>query len=257
MANAPDDPFGDTLGIAGQIPTVPGNSEQLPDTLSVGMKATGTDIALMGARRVEVKRRTDLVLSRLKAIAHRGWFYEWEVNTKGGGKSVVRGISIKGAMAVMREWGNCSIVTTDVKETPTHWYITATFLDLETGTALSRTWPQSKTQNVGAGMDKERAMTMRFAIGESKYHRSLVQHLLEDVCDTAVDYAMSGLLEWVKDNHDKAVNWIKGALQQLGVEQTHVEQEFASPLDKMKPEFLQRIFTRCRTCIEDCKDSLP
>lgn len=230
-----------------------GNGGLVPD-MALGTRATGSGVTIMGARKVEVARRRSDVMAQLKEEANPRWIYSWEVKLKSGGKSVVEGISIKGAMAVMRAYGNCAVVTEDIKETATHLFIKGAFIDVERGFAVSRTWMQSKSQNVGGGIDAERAMMIRFAIGESKAHRSAVEHALEDYCDDAKRMAKSGLIARVENNRDDALAWVRDGLAKLKVDPAIVEAEFGHKLDKMPAEAVARIYTRINTCLDGYAD---
>ena len=109
------------------------------------------------------------------AIAGDEFFYAWTVKGKDGNK-LVEGLSIQAALAAARNWGNCA-VPLEVNETEDAYIFTATFLDMETGFNLQRTFRQRKTVNIGM-KDRERAEDITFQIGQSKAIRNVILNAL-------------------------------------------------------------------------------
>lgn len=109
------------------------------------------------------------------AIAGDEFYYSWSVKGKRG-SSLVEGLSVHAALAAVRNWGN-SAVTCDVREVGDHFIFTATFLDMETGFNLQRTFRQRKSQDTGM-KDKERAEDIIYQIGQSKALRNVILNAL-------------------------------------------------------------------------------
>jgi hypothetical protein len=104
------------------------------------------------------------------AIAGEEFYYSWTVKSKKG-PVLVEGLSVGGALAAARNWGNCALPCS-VEETKTHYVFTATFLDLETGFNMQRVFKQRKEQNIGM-KDEARAEDITFQIGQSKALRNV------------------------------------------------------------------------------------
>ena len=104
------------------------------------------------------------------AIAGEEFYYSWTVKAKDGPK-LVEGLSVGGALAASRNWGNCAIPC-KVDETDTHYIFTASFIDFETGFNLQRVFKQRKEQNIGM-RDTARADDITFQIGQSKAIRNV------------------------------------------------------------------------------------
>lgn len=109
------------------------------------------------------------------AIAGDEFFYAWTVKTKEGPK-LVEGLSIQAALAAARNWGNCAIPC-HYEESVNSYTFIATFLDMETGFNLQRTYKQRKKPNIGM-KDPERAEDIVFQIGQSKAIRNVILNAL-------------------------------------------------------------------------------
>lgn len=109
------------------------------------------------------------------AIAGDEFYYAWTVKSKDGPK-LVEGLSIQAALAAARNWGNCAIPC-HYEESSNSYTFTATFLDMETGFNLQRTYKQRKSPNIGM-KDVERAEDIVFQIGQSKAIRNVILNAL-------------------------------------------------------------------------------
>lgn len=105
------------------------------------------------------------------AIAGEEFFYSWTVKSKQGPK-LVEGLSIGGAVAAARNWGNCALPC-KVEEEANHYVFTASFVDFETGFNMQRVFKQRKEQNIGM-KDTARAEDITFQIGQSKALRNVI-----------------------------------------------------------------------------------
>ena len=72
------------------------------------------------------------------SIAGDEFYYSW---SQGG--STIEGLTVGAAMAIARNMGNCAVPVT-VEETKDTYIFTATFIDLETGFNLQRSFRQNK-----------------------------------------------------------------------------------------------------------------
>lgn len=130
------------------------------------------------ALRVQVPRDLDLLTKDvLKEAAYMGedFFYAWEVKDKMSptGKSLIKGMSIDGAMMILRNWGNDACPCKIIEDTPTHWTFEATFIDYEKGFAISRPYRQRKSEKHGR-FDDDRALDIALQIGVSKAQRNAI-----------------------------------------------------------------------------------
>ena len=124
------------------------------------------------------RRRFDVIKACEEEAVIGGdeFFYSWTVTTKEGKKELIEGLSIKAALAAARNWGNCGIPCS-VEENIDTYIFTATFVDLETGFNLQRTFRQKKTLNIGKKYN-ERAEDIVFQIGQSKAIRNVILNAL-------------------------------------------------------------------------------
>lgn len=162
------------------------------------------------AQVVQNPRRIPAVVGKLREMAMVGserFYYRWEVKNNDGTKKPVEGLSIKGANSLAMIYGNCSI-DVDGRETETHYYIKATFIDLETGANMTREFRQRKTMNLGKRMDKDRAEDIAFQIGQSKAIRNVITNALDPFAAEMLEFAQKGVLARINANPEKALAWI-------------------------------------------------
>lgn len=156
-------------------------------------------------------------------------FYSWRVKDKGTGRaSIIEGASIKLAMMVARNWGNCAVDALPVQAVDGAWIFTAAFIDLETGFTLTRQFRQSMDSVVHGNLDAERKADIRFQIGQSKAARNVIANALPaGLIDRAMAEAKKGVREQVeafiaKDGIATARELMLKALKKQGVLQDQV-----------------------------------
>jgi len=143
---------------------------------------------------VQQPRKLELIQQRViqeAALLGGDFEYGWEVKDRNapGGKSYIQGVSIDGAMILVRNWGNCVCEVAIDEDAPAHWIIRATFIDLETGYSYPRLFRQRKTQSTGK-MDADRSLDIAFQIGQSKAQRNAVVKAMPTwLVNAAVDAA--------------------------------------------------------------------
>lgn len=130
-------------------------------------------------------------------IAGDEFYYSWTIKTKQGPR-LVEGLSVQGALASARNWGNCA-VPVDVEETEDAYIFTASFLDMETGFNLQRSFRQRKEQNIGSKYDDARAEDIVFQIGQSKAIRNVILNALPS-------WLISKVLAKAKENIIEKIN---------------------------------------------------
>jgi len=171
-----------------------------------GMVAEGTQLiserSLFGdvitAQPTKVPRDEAKILRRIDvmaAAAGEAWFYRFPVKDKGRTK-YIEGISIDGADAVSRYYGNCRIDCAVVDTGPAR-IIYGRFIDLETGYTLIRPFLQSKQGSRLGGEDDDRRLSIALGIGTSKSQRNVIDHALRDFTTRAFEQAKKNLVERV------------------------------------------------------------
>lgn len=160
------------------------------------------------------------------AICGEDCFYSWQVtNKKTGKKDLIEGVSINGAQIIARNFGNCSVEMGPLQELNEAWVFTATFIDQETGYALSRQYRQAKNKQLGGRMDEdaERAADLKFQIGQSKAIRNVIldatpPYLQQRVMENAKRKTREGIEKSIAEHGLEAVQKIAFAkLEKLGV----------------------------------------
>lgn len=152
---------------------------QLDETAGMSAGMVRTAVAYTTAVRVQVPRALGRVeRATLEEAARMGedWFYSWQVRDKHSptGFGTVEGTSVDGAMVLLRNFSNVACPVRVADENVTHWYLEATFIDLESGQTLQRLFRQRKSQGRGDGLEAERQQDIAFQIGQSKAQRNVI-----------------------------------------------------------------------------------
>lgn len=183
------------------------------------------------AQLVQHPRRIPAVVGKLREMAMVGserFYYRWDVKNADGTKKPVEGLSIKGANSLAMIYGNCS-VDVDGRETETHYYIKATFIDLESGANMTREFRQRKSMNLGKRMDKDRAEDIAFQIGQSKAIRNVITNALDPFAAEMLEFAQKGVLARIDKNPEKAMAWILETASSHNVSLARLELYVARP----------------------------
>ena len=217
-------PFGSTGNFGGLATT--GQDGSYPAGMPVGKELDRAQSLIATAARVAIKRNVPAIIQECRDIAAQkgdAVFYRWEVKTKSGGKEIIEGCSIVGAMLAASTYGNCKVGAQIASETATHWVFQAVFIDAEKGFTIERTFQQRKGQNIGGKMDADRGMDIVYQIGQSKAIRNVVVAALGHITDEIVDAAKQGLIQRISKAPDKAKAWLVGQFQMLDWPLAHVE----------------------------------
>jgi hypothetical protein len=190
--------------------------DSTPDASPDGIIGTGralqrvqsgytTAIAVQRPRTIEKLQKDVLKEAELAADS---FFYSWTTKNKDGSRGLVEGISIEGALILVRNWGNCA---TDVwldEDGPMHWVIGAAFIDHETGYTGKRLFRQRKAQNLGK-YDVDRAQDIVFQIGQSKAIRNVVLNSMPGYLkDRAIEKAKEAAESSIKDLPKFIADWV-------------------------------------------------
>lgn len=141
--------------------------------LQMGVMKSGTKYATA----MQVIRRRDLIrdvvprCEQEAAIAGEDFYYSWAQ----GGK-IVEGLTVGASLAIARNMGN-NAVDVEVTESPSAYYFSAVYIDLETGFNLRRVFRQNKqSPKTKEGKDVysgDRGQDIIFQIGQSKAIRNV------------------------------------------------------------------------------------
>jgi len=169
------------------------------------------------------------------SIAGDDFYYSWKQ-----GKEIIEGVTIGGALAIARNWGN-SAVDVKIEETPTSFIFHGAFIDLETGFNLVRPFRQNKISPKKKIIDKstgetimvdtytgERGMDVIFQTGASKAMRNAILNAVPK-------WLSSKVLAKAKENIfakiekmgiEKAIALVTKKLTALGIPIETVEKDY-------------------------------
>lgn len=194
------------------------------------------------ALKVQKERSIDIVLKKTldeAARAGEGFFYAWTVKDKHSstGESIIEGIGIKGSMILVRNWGNCTVTVDVVSETPSHWTLSAGFVDFETGFNIDRLFRQRKGQD-GGKYDAERKLDINFQIGQSKAVRNIVVNALPSwIQDMSLETAKEASAGKYKEVGTHVVKFLR-RFAELGVTKAQLELKVGLPTEQWEPRDL-------------------
>lgn len=204
------------------------------------------------AQKIAVPRDEGKIREIIKGLAARnGHRYIYRIpfkNNRTGETQIVQGPTIKLANTIARYYGN-ALVQVRSYDSGSHWVFVARMTDLESGSSMERAFQQRKGQNTGM-KDRARAEDIIFQIGQSKAIRNVVVNFLQDLVDFALDECENEVYNRAKANPEKAMEFIRGACAELGVELRLVERMRGRKLDRMKPGDLAQTYMEL-TAIRD------
>lgn len=196
------------------------------------MPAVAMDRAF-GAQRVAVYRDETRVMEKLRVLAAMmgdDAYYRFPVKTRGGGTDYIEGISIKGAMAVARHYGNIDVDCRAV-DVGDGWLYHARLTDYETGFTLTRPFQQRKSQKT-MGNDAERQQDIAFQIGASKAIRNVVANALREFCDFFFEEAKNSIVEKIGRALPQSRSKTAGMLNERNIDVKRAERVVGRALDE-------------------------
>lgn len=214
-----------------------GGAPMMPPAGQTGMQIK---TQYMTAVRVQVPRDLDTVRKNvLKEAAFEGesFFYQWTVKSKQPDGSyrddIIEGMSIDGAMIVVRNWGNCALEISD-QEGVNYFKFLSTFVDAESGFTLQRLFRQRKSEKHGK-FDAERALDIAYQIGQSKAQRNVIDKaapswLIRDAMAAAKEAAAK-----LYEDPKKARALLDEALKYFELKAEEIEKKVGKPLAEFKP----------------------
>lgn len=208
--------------------------------------------SLVTAQRVAVPRNEKKILALLReqaAVNGDNYYYEWETKNRDGTKGLVTGITIKGAMVVVRLFGNCAVDVRAVPFSETHDMFYARFADLETGFSTVRAFKQRRSQNIGM-KDKERGEDIIFQIGQSKAIRNVINNALQDFCGDVVEKSRNALIERMEEDGkfaDKVVAKLKALMEKHAVSDKMAETYIGRPLNEWLNRHIAKMYVAMKS----------
>ncbi|MBN1253961.1 MAG: hypothetical protein JXA50_01635 [Deltaproteobacteria bacterium] len=142
-------------------------------------------------------------------IAGELFYYQWNVTAKKGKKHLVDGVSINGAMAIARNFGNCAVPVSADTQLDGSVLFKAAFVDLETGFTVARNFRAHFIEPPGKFADdpgqKARWFDMQFQKAQSQAQRNVI---------------LKGVPFWLVDMVKKtAKNSVYEQIKKMGVDQ--------------------------------------
>lgn len=205
------------------------------ETLEQVKTAYHTAVRVQVARDLEKIQKT---VEQEMALAGSEAFYYWTVKqtNKETGKverKPVTGMSIDGAMILVRNWGNCAVELSIDSEDPSGWTFLASFIDLQTGFTLQRLYRQRKSERHGK-YENDRATDIAFQIGQSKAARNVVDKAMPVWLVRTVDKARESAASKYADLKKFVPAFVrKFAL--LGVTQAQLEAKVGKGINEWTP----------------------
>lgn len=165
-------------------------------------------------------------------------YYSWTTRNKDGSRGVVEGPSIKLAMSIAREWGNCSTYAVLEADEGAHWRFAGHFVDLERGFVSTRTFRQRKPAGGMGKMDAERTEDIAYQVGQSKAIRNaIVNGIPEGLIAQAIQHA-KGLTgkRLTSGGAAQSLERTLAAFAKLGVSRAQLEARCDAPAAKWTAE---------------------
>lgn len=246
---------GMNMGVSQVAPREGNPAEEAMAALHGAKGMTQTRTQYQTAIAVHVPRVLDTVKRRVieeAMYAGEDFFYAWTQKDKNSstGQGLIEGTSIEGAMILIRNWGNAVCEPDIVDETPTHWMLRATFIDLETGFSGGRLFRQRKNQKSAAKMDDERGLDIAFQVGQSKAIRNaIVRAVPKWLVDEALEAAKSAAAKQYSDMAESSARAIDGFTRDYGVTLAQLERKLGKKrVDWIPPDIvmLRAIFKALR-----------
>lgn len=192
---------------------------------------------IITAHSVAVPRDNAKILKGLQfAAAYAGQSvltYRWLVNNnRTGKKETVKGLTIKAADILLREYTN-AFVDLRFTEGPASWIYKATFCDIERGVARPAYWQEYKDTATLGAKDKgdQRLKQIPFQIGQSKAIRNVIVKYLEIPYGAYLEEeAENNLVERVGKNIEAYRQRCSKAFADLGIDLVRVERQVGRKL---------------------------
>lgn len=226
------------------VPVVSGDRqrESMAEALANGHAMQQVKTNYTTAVAVQKPRSISKMLSAVLEEAEQAgssFYYRWEVKTNDGPKEVIGG-SIDMAASIFRGYGNCAM-DIQCNETPSHYFFTATFIDLENGMSWPRMFRQRKSQSLGKRMEQDRQEDIVFQIGQSKAMRNAVLSVMPRwIVERAIQTARNAEIKRLsgRENITLARAEVMKYFGRFGVTQERIEAKLGKKIEDAGPEDL-------------------
>lgn len=213
--------------------------------------AMGTQGWIMTAQPVARERQVTKIRQKIAeacAIYGETYVYSWPVrDRKTGNKQMIEGPTVKMANDVARIWGNNVTMICRVDDEGESWVFYGAFIDLETGFNYVRPFRQRKDQSLGMpASERARETDIVFQIGASKAIRNAVVNALSGEIQYAIEQAKKALVTWVKNNLEKANEWITRMLERETIDVKRVEAVMGRVREQWTERDLARVMAELR-----------
>jgi hypothetical protein len=216
------------------------------DIVASGQPMQRVETGYVTAVRVQVQREKRDVLRRVMEeveIDPSGLMYRWTAKNKDGSRAPIEGPTIKMAMMIAREYGNCATEAELLQDDGTHWLFEGRFVDIETGFTCRRLFRQRKPMSGKGRMDLDRTEDISFQIGQSKAIRNAVTNSISQAILRRAMKAAKGEVakELTSGGKPKAIDRIKSAFKKLGITLGQIEEKTGKPVAEWSKEDLAEI----------------
>ncbi|MCT7633889.1 hypothetical protein N5U36_00385 [Aliarcobacter butzleri] len=191
------------------------------------------------------------------SIAGDEFYYSW---SQGG--SIIEGLTVGGAIAISRNMGNCAVPTT-VEETKEAYFFTSTFIDLETGFNLQRSFRQNKVspknKNGKEIYSGERGADIIFQIGQSKSIRNVILNAVPNwLAKKVLEKAKENISQKLENmGAEKARAYIEKKANALKIDIATIEASFGQKWDTVKMVQISGALRAVEDGYSTIKDAFP
>lgn len=226
-------------------------TETAMDIISGGRAMVQSKAGYHTAVRVQKSRDLDEVVKAVKKEAEYAadnFYYRWPVKDKRTGKTKnVEGGTIGCALSIARNWTNC-VITMEVDEHPGYWIFTPSFVDLETGFTVTRSFKKTKPRSAPGNFDQDRWEDVAFQKGQSQAIRNVVfngvpQWLRNEAVEAAKVAALNHISrDGIVKARDKAMAFLAG----YGITEDRVKLVMEKPINDFTANDVQTIRNLCQ-----------
>jgi len=221
-----------------------GTQETPIDLIANGQAMVQAKAGYHTAVRVQKARDLDSVVASVKKEAEYAadnFYYRWPV--KDGDKSkYVEGGTIGCALSIARNWTNC-VITMEVDDHPGFWIFTPSFVDLETGFTVTRSFKKTKPKKAPGRYDPDRWEDVAFQKGQSQAIRNVIfngvpQWLRNEAVAAAKEASLKHINRTgIVESRNKALAFLAG----YGITDDRVKAVIGKPLNDFTTDDIQTL----------------
>ena len=215
------------------------------EALAEGRALMQTKTEYHTAVKVQEPRVLDKIVAKVlneAQYAGKEFYYRWMVKDKRGEKKPVEGVTIGAAMTIAREWGNC-VIDPGFEDRGSHYLFRAQFIDLETGTTITRVYKARPAAAPGK-YDAARWEDMQLQVHQSKALRNVIRAAVPRwLCQAVIEEAKKAELSFIdKVGVAQSRSLALEFFQRLGVEEDQLVVYFDGlPVDRWGKEEIAQL----------------